>query len=65
MARWQTGDAGQRLTDLVEAVRTDGPQVVMRGVEPVAVLLSPEEYRRLVRQAAFGDGVEGKAPDGE
>ena len=51
MAQWQTADAKQRFTDLVEAARGDGPQVVMRHKDPVAVVLSPDEYRRLVRQA--------------
>jgi prevent-host-death family protein len=51
MAHWQTADGRQRFTDLVEAANTDGPQVVMRHKEPVAVVLSPEEYRCLVRQA--------------
>ena len=51
MAQWQTADAKQRFTGLVEAAGTIGPQVVMRHKDPVAVVLSPEDYRRLVRQA--------------
>ena len=51
MAQWQTADAKQRFTDLVEAANTNGPQLVMRHKDPVAVVLSPDEYRRLVRQA--------------
>jgi len=51
MAQWQTVEAKQRFTDLVEAANEAGPQVVMRHKEPVAVVLSPAEYRRLVRQA--------------
>jgi len=51
MAQWQTADAKQRFTDLVEAAGASGPQVVMRHKDPVAVVLSPEDYRRLVRQA--------------
>jgi prevent-host-death family protein len=51
MAQWQTADAKQRFTELVEAANGDGPQVVMRHKDPVAVVLSPAEYRRLVRQA--------------
>ncbi len=50
MPQWQTADAKQRFSELVEAAGT-GPQVVMRHKEPVAVVLSPEEYRRLVQQA--------------
>jgi prevent-host-death family protein len=51
MTKWQTDVARGRFTDLVEAADRHGPQVVMRGSEPVAVVLSPAEYRRLVRQA--------------
>jgi prevent-host-death family protein len=51
MAQWQTADAKQRFTELVEAASDQGPQVVMRHKDPVAVVLSPEDYRRLVKQA--------------
>lgn len=51
MTQWQTADAKQRFTELVEAANANGPQVVMRHEEPVAVILSAEEYRRLVKQA--------------
>lgn len=50
MPQWQTADAKQRFSELVDAARS-GPQVVMRHKEPVAVVLSPEAYRRLVQQA--------------
>lgn len=51
MAQWQTADAKNRFADLVEAADGHGPQVVMRHKDAVAVVLSPEDYRRLVRQA--------------
>jgi prevent-host-death family protein len=51
MAQWQTADARQRFADLVGAAAGSGPQVVLRGSDPVAVVLSPDDYRRLVRQA--------------
>ena len=51
MAQWQTAEAKQRFTELVEAANGNGPQVVMRHKDPVAVILSPDDYRRLVRQA--------------
>jgi prevent-host-death family protein len=51
MAQWQTAEAKQRFTELVEAANAAGPQVVMRHKDPVAIVLSPDEYRRLVRQA--------------
>jgi prevent-host-death family protein len=50
MARWQTADAKQRFGDPVEAAGSF-PQVVMRHRKPVAVVISPEEYSRLARQA--------------
>ncbi len=56
MAQWQTVEAKQRFSDLVEAAGDDGPQVVMRHKEPVAIVLSPEDYRRLVRQADVNFG---------
>ena len=51
MAQWQVVDVEQRFSELVDAASGDGPQVVMRYNEPVAIVLSPEDYRRLVRQA--------------
>jgi prevent-host-death family protein len=51
VAQWQTADAKQRFSELVEAASDKGPQVVMRHKEAVAVVLSPEDYRRLVQQA--------------
>ena len=51
MAHWQTVDAEQHFDELVEAANGDGPQLVVGHNEPVAVVLSPDEYRRLVRQA--------------
>ncbi len=46
MAQWQTAEAKQRFSELVEAASGQGPQVVMRHKEAVAVVLSPEDYRR-------------------
>jgi prevent-host-death family protein len=51
MAQWQTVEAKQRFSELIDAADAHGPQVVMRHKEPVAVVLSAEAYRRLVRQA--------------
>ena len=50
MSQWQTAEAKQRFSELMEAAG-DGPQVVLRHKEPVAIVLSPNDYRRLVRQA--------------
>jgi prevent-host-death family protein len=49
--QWQTEEAKQRFNNLVEAAAGRGPQVVMRHEEPIAVMLSQDDYRRLVRQA--------------
>jgi prevent-host-death family protein len=51
MGQWQTVDARQRFSELVDAAGNQGPQLVMRHKETVAVVLSPDEYRRLMRQA--------------
>jgi prevent-host-death family protein len=51
MGQWQTAEAKQRFSELVEAAACSGPQVVLRHKDPVAVVLSPDDYRRLVRQA--------------
>jgi prevent-host-death family protein len=51
MPQWQAVDAKQRFNELVKAAAGGGPQVVMRHEEPVAIVLSPDDYRRLVRQA--------------
>ena len=51
MRQWQTADAKQQFSNLVDAAAEHGPQVVMRHKEAVAVVLSPADYRRLVRQA--------------
>jgi prevent-host-death family protein len=45
--RWQLQDAKQRFSDLVRRARREGPQVVTRHGEEVAVVVSIEEYRRL------------------
>jgi prevent-host-death family protein len=57
MTQWQTAEAKQRFSELIEAANGHGPQVVMRHKEPVAIVLSPEEYRRLVRQADANFGT--------
>ncbi len=51
MGQWQTAYAKQRFSEMVDAACHQGPQLIMRHKEPVAVVLSPEEYRRLVSQA--------------
>jgi prevent-host-death family protein len=45
--RWQVQEAKQRLSELIRSALTDGPQVVTRRGEDVAVVISMDEYRRL------------------
>ncbi len=45
--RWQLQDAKQRFSALVRCARSEGPQVVTRHGEAVAVVVSIEEFRRL------------------
>lgn len=46
--RWQLQEAKQRFSELVRHARSHGPQVVTRHGEEVAVVVSIEEYRRLI-----------------
>ncbi len=61
---WPVQDAKQRFSSLVEAARTDGPQVVTRHGREVAVVLSMEDYRAVaggsVKDAlrAFGEAAD-------
>jgi prevent-host-death family protein len=45
--RWQLQEAKQRFSELIRSVEADGPQVVTRHGEDVAVVISIAEYRRL------------------
>jgi prevent-host-death family protein len=45
--RWQLQEAKQRFSELIRHALADGPQVVTRHGEEVAVVVSIEEYRRL------------------
>lgn len=45
--QWQLQEAKQRFSELIRAVRTDGPQFVTRHGDQVAVVLDIAEYRRL------------------
>jgi antitoxin Phd len=44
---WQVQEAKQRFSELVRAARADGPQVVTRHGEAIAVVVDIDEYRRL------------------
>jgi prevent-host-death family protein len=49
---WPVHDAKQRFSRLVEAARTQGPQVVTRHGVEVAVVVSIDDYRELGRGSA-------------
>ena len=48
---WQIQDAKQRFSEMIRAVRREGPQVISRHGEEVAVVVDIAEYRRLTRPA--------------
>ncbi|HYK31584.1 MAG TPA: type II toxin-antitoxin system Phd/YefM family antitoxin [Streptosporangiaceae bacterium] len=45
--RWQVQDAKQRFSELIRTAREDGPQVVTRHGEEIAVVIDIADYRRL------------------
>lgn len=45
--RWSTQDAKQRLSELLRAAQEDGPQLVTKHGEEVAVVIDIAHYRRL------------------
>jgi prevent-host-death family protein len=47
MARWQVQEAKQRLSELLKSAHDDGPQVITRHGEEIAVVLDMHEYRKL------------------
>ena len=48
--RWQLQEAKQRFSELVRHARANGPQVVTKHGEEVAVVVGIEEYRRLTEE---------------
>ena len=49
---WQVQDAKQRFSEMLRAVTGDGPQIITRHGEDVAVVVEIGEYRRLTRPSA-------------
>lgn len=45
--RWPVQDAKQRFSELIRTAHADGPQVVTRHGEEIAVVIDIAEYRRL------------------
>jgi prevent-host-death family protein len=54
---WQIQDAKQRFSEMIRAVASEGPQVITRHGEDVAVVVAIGEYRRLTRPTADLAGV--------
>lgn len=44
---WQVQEAKQRFSELLRSVTTEGPQIVTRHGEEIAVVVDIAEYRRL------------------
>lgn len=49
MAHWQLQEAKQKLSEVVKRAADEGPQVVTRHGEDVAVVLSIHDYRQLAQ----------------
>lgn len=47
MKTWQLQEAKARLSELVKRAATDGPQEITLHGEPVAILLSRDEFDRI------------------
>jgi prevent-host-death family protein len=45
--QWQVQDAKQRFSELIRTAHAEGPQVVTRHGEEIAVVVDIEDYRRL------------------
>jgi prevent-host-death family protein len=54
---WQIQDAKQRFSEMIRAVASEGPQVITRHGEDVAIVVAIDEYRRLTRPAADLAGI--------
>ncbi len=54
---WQIQDAKQRFSEMIRAVVSDGPQVITRHGEDVAVVVDIGEYRRLTQPSVNLAGI--------
>jgi len=54
---WQIQDAKQRFSEMIRAVEHDGPQIITRHGEEVAVVVDIAEYRRLTRSTVDLTGL--------
>jgi antitoxin Phd len=48
---WQVQEAKQRFSELIRTAQVDGPQIVTRHGEQIAVVIEISEYRHLLGQA--------------
>jgi prevent-host-death family protein len=61
--RWQLQEAKQRFSELIRSVEAEGPQVVTRHGEEVAVVISMAEYRHLRHEGEDFKAFLRSAPD--
>lgn len=54
---WQIQDAKQRFSEMIRAVAQDGPQVITRHGDEVAVVIDIAEYHRLTRPSVDLTGI--------
>jgi prevent-host-death family protein len=54
---WQIQVAKQRFSEMIRAVTNEGPQVITRHGEDVAVVVDIDEYHRLTRPAVDLAGI--------
>ncbi|MFF4772720.1 type II toxin-antitoxin system Phd/YefM family antitoxin [Microtetraspora fusca] len=47
MSNWQVQEAKQRFSEVLRHAHTEGPQIVTRHGEEIAVVIDIEEYRAL------------------
>jgi len=47
-ATWQLQEAKNKLSEVVEAAQTDGPQIITRRGAETAIVLSYADYRKLL-----------------
>ena len=52
MMSWQVQEAKQQFSEVLRRARSDGPQVVTRHGDEVAVVIDIEDYRRLKGERA-------------
>lgn len=54
---WQIQDAKQRFSEMIRAATSEGPQVITRHGEDVAVVVDIGKYRQLTRPTADLAGI--------